>query len=762
MRKILLLVFVLVSFSAIGQVVQFPTNYGVGYRRTGADTLLWIPTDTFAVPAPLASRTHVARKASNLYYWNGNKWAALSGGGSTDTTSLSNRINLKLNISDTASMLTNYINGVGYALLKTGQTVRADSATLANYFLRRKDSATGTNLNGYLTRSNVQNYAPLFGVGDSRATANRSFSLAGKEFLIDSVGTQFRYFGYNDPLFGWYGYNSSGQATSLLENTGAGFTVQNWDRATSESAELSMLPTRYNISIFHSTGNFYLHNSKESNWMDQIIQNEWTGTGGSTPKFGEFRNVTGANTSGNFFTSMSNNISTYLYNRIILDSTNRISLGTKNSSGATYKGIKIDGSHQVFVDSMATGGASADSVVVITSGGQLKKRNTADFGGSQTWQQTLTAGSTLTGANTIAGGAYNFTFGNMGLFTISQTAKASVSGSNGTAHVSPLTVTGGNGGSTSYSTGTVSGGNAGNVSVTAGNGGAITGTPTTGIGGSGGYIDLIGGDGGLGTTFGGAAGFVNIQGGTSGGGTSAGSAGYVSIKGGMAASTGNGNGGDIYLSPGAKNGSGADGHIFLGLSPSLAVRGAATIGSATKGDSLFNIKDGGLYADRGVRFPNIPSGTKDDSLVVKNSTGIIKFINTGDFTRQQDTISLASFGGGGGQAGDTTTFSTSTIYGSFYNDGSDTLVITSIRAVLKGSSPSLVPTVYYNDSINVTAGATKLVNSPSALTNTATGVSSTPDNSKIPPGVWVWVSTATVTTKPTYFSLTLIGYKKRK
>ncbi len=132
------------------------------------------------------------------------------------------------------------------------------------------------------------------------------------------------------------------------------------------------------------------------------------------------------------------------------------------------------------------------------------------------------------------------------------------------------------------------------------------------------------------------------------------------------------------------------------------------------------------------------------------------------FTLQRDTIALASFGAGGSNAGDTTSFTTSTIYGSFYNDGSDTLVITSIRAVLQGSSPSLVPTVYYNDSINVTAGATKLVNSPSALTNTAVGVSSTPDNKKIPPGVWVWVKTETVTTKPTYFSLTLIGYKKRK
>ena len=129
---------------------------------------------------------------------------------------------------------------------------------------------------------------------------------------------------------------------------------------------------------------------------------------------------------------------------------------------------------------------------------------------------------------------------------------------------------------------------------------------------------------------------------------------------------------------------------------------------------------------------------------------------------KRDTVTLASFGAGGAQAGDTTAFSTSTIYGSFYNDGTDTLVITSMRGVLQGTSPSVTYDVYFNDSLNVTAGASKLVTAGTALTNTATGAAVTSfDNTKIPPGVWVWVKTTTVTTKPTYFSLSLIGYKSR-
>lgn len=69
-----------------------------------------------------------------------------------DTASLSNRINTKLNISDTATMLGNYVNNVGYGLTKASQVVSADSATLSAYYLRRKDSLTSTNLLGYVTR----------------------------------------------------------------------------------------------------------------------------------------------------------------------------------------------------------------------------------------------------------------------------------------------------------------------------------------------------------------------------------------------------------------------------------------------------------------------------------------------------------------------------------------------------------------------------------------------------------------------------------
>ena len=129
---------------------------------------------------------------------------------------------------------------------------------------------------------------------------------------------------------------------------------------------------------------------------------------------------------------------------------------------------------------------------------------------------------------------------------------------------------------------------------------------------------------------------------------------------------------------------------------------------------------------------------------------------------KQDTIPLAVFNVGSAAAGDTAAFSTSTLAGSFYLDGTDTMFVTSYRVALQGTSASITPEVWFNDSLNVTAGGTKLVNSPSAITNLTTGTSVTPDTNKIPPGNFVFVRFSAVTTKPTYFTLTLFGYRIRK
>lgn len=141
------------------------------------------------------------------------------------------------------------------------------------------------------------------------------------------------------------------------------------------------------------------------------------------------------------------------------------------------------------------------------------------------------------------------------------------------------------------------------------------------------------------------------------------------------------------------------------------------------------------------------------------TSGGTSYVDTIKYVR--DTSSLFVFGGGGGNSSDTATFTTSTIYGAFFNSLSDTMIITRMQIGLQGTSPNVTVMVYWNDSLNVTAGAVPLVSAGTAATNIYTGTSATTfTNIKIPPNVWVWCVTSTVTTKPTFLSVTLIGYKK--
>jgi hypothetical protein len=98
-------------------------QYGYGpVKRMDIDSTLTIPT-VCGVPT---LKSNIVRKSAiafdtcnNRFYFYNSKtliWDTIKGGsgggGSTDTTSLSNRINLKLNISDTGSMLNPYLRKI--------------------------------------------------------------------------------------------------------------------------------------------------------------------------------------------------------------------------------------------------------------------------------------------------------------------------------------------------------------------------------------------------------------------------------------------------------------------------------------------------------------------------------------------------------------------------------------------------------------------------------------------------------------------------
>ena len=107
----------------LGQVYQSMPQYGYGpVKRMDIDSTLTIPT-VCGVPT---LKSNIVRKSAiafdtcnNRFYFYNSKtliWDTIKGGsgggGSTDTTSLSNRINLKLNISDTGSMLNPYLRKI--------------------------------------------------------------------------------------------------------------------------------------------------------------------------------------------------------------------------------------------------------------------------------------------------------------------------------------------------------------------------------------------------------------------------------------------------------------------------------------------------------------------------------------------------------------------------------------------------------------------------------------------------------------------------
>ncbi len=135
-------------------------------------------------------------------------------------------------------------------------------------------------------------------------------------------------------------------------------------------------------------------------------------------------------------------------------------------------------------------------------------------------------------------------------------------------------------------------------------------------------------------------------------------------------------------------------------------------------------------------------------------------------TLQSDSIPQFVFLGGGGNAGDTTAFTTSTVYGSYRVH--DTTIITSINAVMiAGTTPLGTDTlgiqIYFNDSINVTTGGSvRLLNAATLGINSVTTgtVDASFANNTVYPGERVFCKSPGIVVgrKPIYFECTVYGY----
>jgi hypothetical protein len=128
-----------------------------------------------------------------------------------------------------------------------------------------------------------------------------------------------------------------------------------------------------------------------------------------------------------------------------------------------------------------------------------------------------------------------------------------------------------------------------------------------------------------------------------------------------------------------------------------------------------------------------------------------------------DTIPLVTFGIGSGATADTACFNDDRLAGAFYNEGSDTLVVTQLMGIITEGTGTETISVQISWHATFKSGSATSLNAAAlAITSMTTGTADVSfTNSKIPPNVFVWctLSGASKDNKPTFLSVTLSGYK---
>jgi hypothetical protein len=222
MRKLITIILILVCSKSFAQVYQLMPQYGYQANRFVFDSTLQIPT-TCGVPT-LKSVQFVTKRAAiafdscnNTFYQYNPKtlaWSVVSGGGgSTDTTSLSNRINLKIDsIKSRNDSVFAYKLGVAYFQYKdttigTLQSVTNKGNTTTNAIYAE---AVYANLSGGAVVGDdgtmiAQSYEFVGNGGSLQKSGsnnlwvlpNYSDTLVGKDYVIDTLKRS------NDSIFAY-------------------------------------------------------------------------------------------------------------------------------------------------------------------------------------------------------------------------------------------------------------------------------------------------------------------------------------------------------------------------------------------------------------------------------------------------------------------------------------------------------------------------------------------------------------------------------
>lgn len=185
MKNLLIIFFLFLCYNVVAQNPSgIPTQFSTGWFRQG-----WHQSDSGEIIASripnftpkFAGTTILYQQAgvdSTIHYWTGGRWVKINPIG-TDTTSLSNRINLKLNISDTA----NKWWGIGKRWVDT--VYRVNDSTIgftindgAQQTFEIKGGASGGGGSGTVTSVGLS-LPSAFNVTPSSITTSGTFAVTG-------------------------------------------------------------------------------------------------------------------------------------------------------------------------------------------------------------------------------------------------------------------------------------------------------------------------------------------------------------------------------------------------------------------------------------------------------------------------------------------------------------------------------------------------------------------------------------------------------
>lgn len=230
----------LIPATSQAQKWQEALLYGKNENRLLVNFLLGLPNDTLTPPsaATVGSTTMDLRlkpwigvKNNAAYLWHtvDFKWVPLGGG-----AGISNNANVGAGyrfLKPSTQEIKTVFGGYGVLWDSTsnadGLTSTVDSATLSAYYLRRKDSLTGTNLLGYLTKTTLD---------DTAAAIRADFPTAPTDYwkLTGNLGFNpaTQYFGVNDSIQGipfklnGHYYSWIGNHSDLTNPTGPFFFTE--------------------------------------------------------------------------------------------------------------------------------------------------------------------------------------------------------------------------------------------------------------------------------------------------------------------------------------------------------------------------------------------------------------------------------------------------------------------------------------------------------------------------------------------------------